>query len=87
EGEAAEQAMEERVRNVAAFPLAIPLLAGPGAIAIGSTTTNTVTNAEMAKSSSMTGIHLSGFAQFGSLLCHGIAPVPRALVGPPKLSI
>jgi multiple antibiotic resistance protein len=33
EGEAAEQAMEERVRNVAAFPLGIPLLAGPGAIA------------------------------------------------------
>jgi multiple antibiotic resistance protein len=32
EGETAEQAMEERVRNVAAFPLAIPLLAGPGAI-------------------------------------------------------
>src|SRR5271170_3658569 len=32
EGEAAEQAIEERVRNVAAFPLAIPLLAGPGAI-------------------------------------------------------
>ena len=29
---AAEQAMEEHVRNVAAFPLAIPLLAGPGAI-------------------------------------------------------
>ncbi len=28
----AEQAMEERVRNIAAFPLAIPLLAGPGAI-------------------------------------------------------
>ena len=32
EGRAAEQAVEERVRNVAAFPLAIPLLAGPGAI-------------------------------------------------------
>ncbi len=32
EGEAAEQAVEEHVRNVAAFPLAIPLLAGPGAI-------------------------------------------------------
>jgi multiple antibiotic resistance protein len=32
EGEAAEQAIEERVRNVAAFPLGIPLLAGPGAI-------------------------------------------------------
>jgi len=32
EGEEAEQALEERVRNVAAFPLAIPLLAGPGAI-------------------------------------------------------
>jgi multiple antibiotic resistance protein len=32
EGEAAEEAMEERVRNVAAFPLGIPLLAGPGAI-------------------------------------------------------
>ncbi|MEA2984372.1 MAG: multiple antibiotic resistance protein [Alphaproteobacteria bacterium] len=28
----AEQAMEERVRNIAAFPLAIPLMAGPGAI-------------------------------------------------------
>ncbi len=32
EGQEAEQALEERVRNVAAFPLAIPLLAGPGAI-------------------------------------------------------
>jgi multiple antibiotic resistance protein len=32
EGAAAEQAIEERVRNVAAFPLAVPLLAGPGAI-------------------------------------------------------
>jgi multiple antibiotic resistance protein len=32
ESEAAEQAIEERVRNIAAFPLAIPLLAGPGAI-------------------------------------------------------
>src|ERR1700683_4172567 len=32
EGAPAEQAVEERVRNVAAFPLAIPLLAGPGAI-------------------------------------------------------
>src|SRR5271156_722310 len=32
EGQAAEQAVEERVRNIAAFPLAIPLLAGPGAI-------------------------------------------------------
>jgi multiple antibiotic resistance protein len=29
----AEQAIEERVRNIAAFPLAIPLMAGPGAIA------------------------------------------------------
>lgn len=29
---AAEQAIEERVRNVAAFPLAVPLMAGPGAI-------------------------------------------------------
>jgi multiple antibiotic resistance protein len=32
EGETAEQALEEHVRNVAAFPLAIPLMAGPGAI-------------------------------------------------------
>ena len=32
EGEAAEQAVEERVRNIAAFPLAIPLMAGPGAL-------------------------------------------------------
>jgi multiple antibiotic resistance protein len=29
---AAEQALEEQVRNIAAFPLAIPLMAGPGAI-------------------------------------------------------
>src|SRR3984893_2040695 len=28
----AEQAMEEQVRNIAAFPLAIPLMAGPGAL-------------------------------------------------------
>jgi multiple antibiotic resistance protein len=28
----AEQALEEQVRNIAAFPLAIPLMAGPGAI-------------------------------------------------------
>jgi multiple antibiotic resistance protein len=33
ESEAAEQAVEEHVRNIAAFPLAIPLMAGPGAIA------------------------------------------------------
>ncbi len=32
EGEEAEQAIEEHVRNIAAFPMAIPLLAGPGAI-------------------------------------------------------
>jgi multiple antibiotic resistance protein len=32
EGRAAERAVEEHVRYVAAFPLAIPLLAGPGAI-------------------------------------------------------
>ena len=30
--EVAEQAVEEHVHNMAAFPLAIPLLAGPGAI-------------------------------------------------------
>ena len=32
QSQAAEQALEEHVRNIAAFPLAIPLLAGPGAI-------------------------------------------------------
>jgi multiple antibiotic resistance protein len=32
EGETAEQALEDRARNIAAFPLAIPLMAGPGAI-------------------------------------------------------
>jgi MarC family membrane protein len=32
EGEAAGQALEERARDIAAFPLAIPLMAGPGAI-------------------------------------------------------
>ena len=32
EGQVAEEAVEERARNVAAFPLAIPLMAGPGAI-------------------------------------------------------
>ncbi len=33
ESKAAEQAIEEHVRNIAAFPLAIPLMSGPGAIA------------------------------------------------------
>lgn len=32
ESEAAEEAIEEQARNIAAFPLAIPLMAGPGAI-------------------------------------------------------
>src|SRR5262249_8974706 len=32
QSKAAEQAVEEHVRNVAAFPLAFPLMAGPGAI-------------------------------------------------------
>lgn len=32
EGQEAEEAIEERVRNIAAFPLAVPLLAGPGAL-------------------------------------------------------
>jgi multiple antibiotic resistance protein len=32
ESQAAEEAVEERVRDLAAFPLAIPLMAGPGAI-------------------------------------------------------
>jgi multiple antibiotic resistance protein len=32
EGETAEEAIEERVRNIATVPLAIPLMAGPGAI-------------------------------------------------------
>ncbi len=32
EAEAAEEAIEEQARNISAFPLAIPLMAGPGAI-------------------------------------------------------
>jgi multiple antibiotic resistance protein len=32
QSETAEEALEEHVRNMAAFPLAIPLMAGPGAI-------------------------------------------------------
>jgi multiple antibiotic resistance protein len=32
QSKAAEQVIEEHVRNIAAFPLAIPLMAGPGAI-------------------------------------------------------
>lgn len=32
QNKAAEQALEEHLRNLAAFPLAIPLMAGPGAI-------------------------------------------------------
>ncbi|MBO0712848.1 MAG: NAAT family transporter, partial [Acetobacteraceae bacterium] len=31
QSKAAEQALEEHVRNIAAFPLAVPLMAGPGA--------------------------------------------------------
>ena len=33
ESKTAEQAVEDHIRNIAAFPLAIPLMAGPGAIA------------------------------------------------------
>jgi multiple antibiotic resistance protein len=33
QSETAEQAVEDHMRNIAAFPLAIPLMAGPGAIA------------------------------------------------------
>jgi len=32
QAQAADKALEEHVRNIAAFPLAIPLMAGPGAI-------------------------------------------------------
>jgi multiple antibiotic resistance protein len=32
QSQAADKAVEEHVRNIAAFPLAIPLMAGPGAI-------------------------------------------------------
>jgi MarC family membrane protein len=32
QSKAAEQVLEDHVRNIAAFPLAIPLMAGPGAI-------------------------------------------------------
>jgi multiple antibiotic resistance protein len=32
QSQAADKALEEHVRNIAAFPLAIPLMAGPGAI-------------------------------------------------------
>src|SRR3954468_16985497 len=32
QSQSAEQALEEHVRNIAAFPLAVPLMAGPGAI-------------------------------------------------------
>jgi multiple antibiotic resistance protein len=33
ENKTAEQAIEDHIRNIAAFPLAIPLMSGPGAIA------------------------------------------------------
>jgi len=33
ESKTAEQAVDEHIRNIAAFPLGIPLMAGPGAIA------------------------------------------------------
>ena len=71
ESEAAEEAVEERARNVAAFPLAIPLMAGPGAI------TATVLLAGRADGNML----LTGFAHCGRNVwsrLHALRPFFRA---------
>jgi multiple antibiotic resistance protein len=59
----AEQAIEEHVRNIAAFPLAFPLLAGPGAI------TATVLLAGQASGHPLTLVALIGVIALVALAC------------------
>jgi multiple antibiotic resistance protein len=59
----AEDAIEEHVRNVAAFPLAIPLMAGPGAI------TATVLLASRSEGDPMRLAILLGVIAFVAALC------------------
>jgi multiple antibiotic resistance protein len=59
----AEDAIEEHVRNVAAFPLAIPLMAGPGAI------TATVLLASRSEGDPMRLTILLGVIAFVAALC------------------
>jgi multiple antibiotic resistance protein len=63
ESEAAEQAVEEHVRNIAAFPLAIPLMAGPGAI------TATVLLAGHARGNSVLGATLIAVVALVAVSC------------------
>jgi multiple antibiotic resistance protein len=62
----AEDAIEEHVRNVAAFPLAIPLMAGPGAI------TATVLLASRSEGDPMRLAILLGVIAFVAALCAAV---------------
>ena len=62
----AEEAIEEHVRNVAAFPLAIPLMAGPGAI------TATVLLAGRSESDPMRLTILLAVIAFVAMLCAAV---------------
>jgi multiple antibiotic resistance protein len=62
----AEDALEEHVRNVAAFPLAIPLMAGPGAI------TATLLLAGQARSDPIALAVLIGVVMLVCVLCLGV---------------
>ncbi len=66
QSETAEQALEEHVRNIAAFPLAIPLMAGPGAI------TATVLLAGRADGNALTLGLLIGVVALAVVTCLGV---------------
>ena len=73
----AEQALEEHVRNIAAFPLAIPLMAGPGAI------TATVLRAGRSEGNPMLLAILLAVIAFVAVLCAAVfllsTPIGRLL--------
>ena len=72
QSEAADKAVEEHVRNIAAFPLAIPLMAGPGAI------TATVLLAGRAGGDPMRATPVARLAQHPGHTINFSPPAPRA---------